>query len=208
MRWSRITSRLANSRPNTPGRVYTAYVSDIVVSAIITGFVSGLVGGAVTSTLLHIRWSHSSRAQGSAQTVTGRGNQTALAGTGGQAAQSRRGNVNQSITNLNPERRAQLTATVVYRTDRGMPLQFLTIQNIGELAAEDLTVAPPPDGGGFTTQPNWTHFPHRLEGGQTAETTCLTSGSGLVRVVVTFREGEARVGPIILEAPHRSDHSI
>jgi hypothetical protein len=181
-------------------------VSDVVISAVITGFVSGLVGGAVTSTLFHIRWTHSSRAEGTAQAVTGKGNQTALAG--GQAALSRRGNVSQSITNLSSERPAQLTASVVPRMDRGMPRQLLILRNIGDCAAEDLTVAPPPDGGGFLTPPNWAHFPRRLEGEQEAQVACITVGFGLVRLVVTFRQGELSAGPIVLEASHRSDHSM
>lgn len=170
-------------------------------AAIVGGVVSGAVSGVLTSSL-YIRWVHMSSAEAGGPAVVGRGNQTPVASAGSQAASSRRGNINQSITNMNNERRAQLAATIAPAKGIGLPAQILVLRNVGDAPAEELMAGPAPDHGGFVAQPDWSKLPRRLAGGQSIELPCVTRGAGMVTFIAQFHTDGAAVGPILVEAAH------
>jgi hypothetical protein len=118
------------------------------------------------------------------------------------SSRGRRSSINQTLTNVERERRAQLSAVVTSRTSPGLPKQVLRIRNVGEAAAETLVVGPAPGGGAFTAQPNWAAAPKRIAGGESVDLACVTSGSGLVSFIASFTDRGEEIGPQLIEATH------
>ncbi len=168
-----------------------------ILLAAITGLASGAASGWLTSSW-HIRSTHSAKSESGSQAAAGRGN--VLAGTGGQAASTKRGSI--SLTTVARERPAQLSATIERSSDPGLPRQVLVLRNIGERPVDSLIVGPTPDGGGFLAQPNWASFPAHLAGAQRASVLCSTSGTGFVTFTATYTDDNSPKGPILLQATH------
>jgi hypothetical protein len=179
-------------------------MSNPILLAVITGLASGAASGFLTSSW-HIRRTLSARAESGGQALAGNRN---LQGSGSAQVVSARGHASVSNTTMASERPAQLSATVERSPDPGLPRQVLVLRNIGERPVEELVVDAVPDGGAFLAQPNWATFPSRLAGGDQAAVPCSTTGAGLVKLTARYVESGSPTGPILLEASHRSDHSI
>lgn len=179
-------------------------MSNPILLAVITGLASGAASGWLTSSW-HIRRTLSARAGSGGQAQAGNRN---LQGSGSAHVASARGHASVSQTTIANERQAQLSATVERSPDPGLPRQVLVLRNIGERPVEELVVDATPGGGAFLAQPNWATFPSRLAGGDHAAVPCSTTGAGLVKFTARYVADGLLTGPILLEATHRSDHSM
>lgn len=165
-----------------------------VLTSVISGVVSGLIGGAAAGFAV-VRYT--TKVVGSGAAATGQ-SQVAQAREGSQAAASHDGPINQAQASVSALRAADVVLSLEQRVQGNRRTEALVVKNPGDSAVEDLSLGPPPDGGGFVAQPDWPTVPKRLAPRETIELPCSSNGTGQVVVISQFSTVDRRIGPHVV----------